>query len=1092
MQTLLDHLAAYRRYLGTYLEDAALYWRGFSRVIADRWWLRLPMLALTIGALLLVALHPLMFGTLPDSPDGLLHLYRLVALDHAISEGNFWPRYAPGLAFGYGLPIFNYYAPLYLYPFELLHLAGLDFVDALLAGMGFLVVVGAVGAYQMGRMWSHNNPGTGLIAGLTATVAYAYAPYTFYNMPRRWAVAEFAALAVLPWVTWAFWRLAERGTRLRFFVAVLLYALFIPLHNITTIAGSVLVAAMCFYLWQRSRDHRDLLRLAAAGAVGISLMCFFWLPALAETDYAQINRATENVGAIQVENNFHTVAETFALPRPADLTEIHPPVPRPVGWVQLILGIAAVGIVAYQGRYAGELWRVRGWVALSLLLTAVFILLTLPVSGAVYRYVPLLGYTQFPWRMLGPASLMLAVLAGAGVVALGTLLKSFWGKAFIVSAAASAMVLYAMPWLYGVYIPRPQANTIVDAQNFERATGWVGTASFNEYLPVWTRELPPQNQLTGLYASTLTVPRLQTPPADVAISDESWGLVSGRFTVDAPQPTRLTFNWLYFPGFWVEVNGERPSLMIIPPSGTFAVDVPAGQSEVVIGLGPTTLRFLSMIVSGAAVVLLLGLTFVQPLWQTPIQSVSKPMQHTEAYVAVLLLALLSGLLLFAAKLLYFDNNNTLLKRARFAEGIETGLDVPVRATFEDQVLLLGYSGLASTASGGALDINLYWQLAGETINQSYASILFLSNADGNIITLTGNQHAGDWPVWAWLPGFYVEERLKLDIPTATPPGNYELHVALYDTVTARNLDVRNVDEVPVGVSIQMDDIFLQRPVAPVTLTDVDVAESLGASLIGGITLVEVSAPPATLEVGQSFTIEWLLQSASRFEQDYRARVLWLADADVVAASRSLEPATGYPTSEWRRGDIWRGIHVVTLPGQLPADRYEVALQLEDQAGGLIGERVIVGEMQVSVPERTFEVPARIQIPTEIRWENGINLIGYDLVSRVVPVGDGIQLRLYLQPDTQIDQSLTLFIHLLAQQGKLIAQQDTIPVNGTRPTTGWLADEVLTDDITLFIREDIPPGEYRLSVGWYDANTGERIKLGEDDFTLLPDTILITP
>lgn len=1098
MQSLLDNLAAYRRYLGTYLEDAALYWRGFSRFITGRWWLRIPLIGMTLSALLLVALHPLMFGTLPESPDGLLHLYRLVALDHAVSEGNIWPRYAPGLAFGYGVPIFNFYAPLYLYPFELLHQLGLSFVDSLLVGLGILTVVGALGAFLMGRMWVQRDPTTSLIAGLVAAVAYAYAPYTFYNMPRRMAIAEFVALAVLPWVAWAFWRLSERPTRWRFIVAVILYLLFIPLHNITTIAGTLLLVALCLHVWQRQRRqeksfaYHTLIQLSLAGISAIALTCFFWLPALAETDYAQINAATENVGDIQVENNFHTLADTFALPRPADLTEIHPPVPRPVGWPQVLLGITAIGVVLYQGRWSGQLWQERRWMLLSVGLALAFIVLTLPISGVVYRYVPLLGYTQFPWRMLGPASLMLAMLASAGGVAINTLVRSVWGKALWTTAILAGLVLYGLPWLYGVYIPRPQADTIVDAQNFERATGWVGTASFNEYLPRWTQELPPTNQLTGLYAETERIPRLQPVDANVEIRRDAWGLASGAFIVETDTPTTLTFNWLYFPGFWASIDGERVPVRIVPPSGTFALDVPAGESTIVIGFGPTPLRFWSMVISGITVIALFGLMFVKPLWLP--QAKPEPIRYEdeETFTAVLLLALLAGGTLFGAKLLYFDSSNTLIKRERFSEGVAAGLDVPVEATFEGQVRLLGYSGLRSTASGGSLDLTLYWQLAEGTIEQSYASIIFISDAEGNIISLTGHQHAGDWPIWAWLPGFYVEERLTLDIPPATPPGSYELHAALYDTAAMRNLDVTNVDGIPAGVSIQMDTIILQRPTTQPTFTELGLDDTLGESLIGGIALLDASDLPASIEVGQPFTIEWLLQSASRFDQAYTARILWLAEDEVIAISQSLEPSTGYPATEWRRGDIWRGIHVVTVPGDLPAGAYDVALQLANDEEQLIGEAVRLTQMEITTPERSFTLPQTPQTTANVTWNNGIELLGYDLVSDLVPRGNGVQLTFYWQPNDQVDRSLTMFVHLLDLQGNLVAQQDTIPVNGTRPTTGWVAGEILTDDIAIFIRDDIPPGEYRLSTGWYDATTGERVKLSEDDFWLLPASIQVVP
>ena len=45
-------------------------------------------------------------NTITDSADSLLHLYRVVALSHAMDQGALLPRWLPDLAYGYGLPLF--------------------------------------------------------------------------------------------------------------------------------------------------------------------------------------------------------------------------------------------------------------------------------------------------------------------------------------------------------------------------------------------------------------------------------------------------------------------------------------------------------------------------------------------------------------------------------------------------------------------------------------------------------------------------------------------------------------------------------------------------------------------------------------------------------------------------------------------------------------------------------------------------------------------------------------------------------------------------------------------------------------------------
>jgi len=1079
------------RPISHYLKLIRLFWQVSAVAIAERRWARGLVLSLTILSLMLVAVHPLTFGTLPDSPDGLLHLYRLIGLDHAIKGGDLWPRYAPGLAFGFGLPIFNYYAPLYLYPFEILHGIGFEFVDALLIGLILFSLIGAVGAYLLGHIWSGTyRPMTALVAGLGTSVAYAYAPYTFYNSPRRGAVAEYVALAILPWVLWAFWRLSEHGSRKRFVVAVVSFALLIPMHNITTLASAGLLVVFCWFLWWRRGDHRGtdapqaFIRLLLAGVFAIGLMTFFWLPAIAETNFAQIKEATASVGDIQVENNFHTLAETFSLPRPADLTEIHPPVPRPLGWPQLLLAITAFSLMLFFGRYAKGLWPSKGWLGLTVLLFTLFTLLTFPVSNWIYQTLPFLGYTQFPWRMLGPASLLLAVLAGAGVAGVSVRIGHPWLRGAWVGGVLAIMVIYALPWLYGVYIPRPEADSIVDAQNFERETGWVGTASFSEYLPYWTDELPPFDRLTGLYAQSDVIPRLQ-PIDGVTTTGGSWYMLGAVLNVRADRPSKLTFDWLYFPGFWAEVNGQRVPLTITHPNGYFSFDVPQGESTVVIGFAPTPLRFWSVIVSA---LFLLGiaplLVFPKHLWATSEKPVY-PVADPQAMGAVVVVALLVGLALFGSKVRFFDNANTIVKRARFASGVESGVEIPVLATFENQVILLGYSGDGRVRSADDAHYKLYWQLANDTVEESYASIIFLRDLAGNIISQTGHQHVGEWPVWAWIPGFYVEERITLDVPPATAPGEYEIHAALYDVNNSRNLDVANREGQPLGVSVQIGTLTVERPVVKPRLPQLGVDNPLDERLANEILLVSNAALPDELEVGQPFVTRFLLSANSSPVNDYDLHLLWIDQGgDVVATSSKVEAVTGYPTTEWRRHDIWRGLHVFTVPGRLSAGEYEVAVQALDVNGDAADDPVVIGKITVTTPERTFDRPNRVDVITEVEWENRIELIGFDLGSDVVQRGDGVRLTLYWQPHDDILRSLTTFVHLVDSQGNIVGQSDTLPANGERPTTGWAPGEVITDEISVFVGTDVPPGDYRLHVGWYDASTGERITVdGSEFFTL---------
>ncbi len=73
-----------------------------------------------------------------------------------------------------------------------------------------------------------------------------------------------------------------------------------------------------------------------------------------------------------------------------------------------------------------------------------------------------------------------------------------------------------------------------------------------------------------------------------------------------------------------------------------------------------------------------------------------------------------------------------------------------------------------------------------------------------------------------------------------------------------------------------------------------------------------------------------------------------------------------------------------------------------------------------------------------------------------------------------DISYTVFVQLVTDDGRVLAQSDSIPANGLRPTTGWRSGEYILDMHQVVFHEDASPGTARLIVGFYNAATGQRV------------------
>ncbi len=101
----------------------------------------------------------------------------------------------------------------------------------------------------------------------------------------------------------------------------------------------------------------------------------------------------------------------------------------------------------------------------------------------------------------------------------------------------------------------------------------------------------------------------------------------------------------------------------------------------------------------------------------------------------------------------------------------------------------------------------------------------------------------------------------------------------------------------------------------------------------------------------------------------------------------------------------------------------------------------------------------------------IRLLGFDLSRQRT----AIDLTLYWRADERVRTGYTVFVQLLDGQGRVRAQADSVPRNGSYPTFWWLPGEVVADPLALELPADLPDGEsYRLIAGLYDPATGDRL------------------
>jgi hypothetical protein len=118
-------------------------------------------------------------------------------------------------------------------------------------------------------------------------------------------------------------------------------------------------------------------------------------------------------------------------------------------------------------------------------------------------------------------------------------------------------------------------------------------------------------------------------------------------------------------------------------------------------------------------------------------------------------------------------------------------------------------------------------------------------------------------------------------------------------------------------------------------------------------------------------------------------------------------------------------------------------------------------------------------PVHFNLGGQVVLAGYSLSQGRASPGDTLRLDLAWRAEQVMKDNYTVFVHLIDKSGMISAQDDSQPLDGTRPTTYWQAGETILDEHVLSLPADLSPGQYRIEVGMYLLSTGERLMLLSD-------------
>ncbi|MDX1615214.1 MAG: hypothetical protein R3300_12950 [Candidatus Promineifilaceae bacterium] len=721
---------------------------------------------------------------LPQITDAELHIFRLVELSHLVRGGELYPRWAPDFYYGFGYPIFNYYAPLVYYlalPIELLPNVGpvAAVKVVLIAG---LLLAGA-GAYAFVRdIW-------GRAAGLVATAAYVYAPYVQFVDPHaRGDVAESFSLAILPWTFWALNRLKMAPGAQSWLVAVLLIAAAILTHNLMAMVTFGLLLAWCIWLLAdrgqeslQSTSPAALVRWLLPGALlaGVGLSAFFWLVVALEQSAVNLNNLVGVGGHFDYRNHFLDIGELLSPTRRLDWGATAPTFLHNLGLGQWLAGLGALVLVFLGRRHRGGP-RLRP--ALFFILAALaLIFMMLPSSAPLWARLPLLRFMQFPWRLLGATAFCLAVLAGF----LSTVLQRWLsdkGQGWLAASLIGSFILLALPLTQVPPWPADFGPTDVRRIMLEELAGrWLGTTATADFVPRTVERIPrPEPALVDDYLSSPNRPdrvNRVTLPAGASVSFRERTPLDLRYTTDSSEPFLLRLFVHDFPGWQVYIDGQEVQTELGRPEGFIVVPVPVGQHQVRVTFETTPARTAAWLISLVTVLALARVTAV--LRRRNAYAVTDSFRTSDdkgrmarwqpLLVVPLAITIIHIAILSPSGLLRYESSGY------HAEPAQSRLFV----NFGEQLALIGYDLPPATArSGQVIELTLYWQ-AQNSVNINYQGFVHLLDPSGRLVAQSDKLNPGEFPTKQWPVDRYVRDLHELILPPDLPQGRYTLSVGLW-------------------------------------------------------------------------------------------------------------------------------------------------------------------------------------------------------------------------------------------------------------------------------------------------------------------------
>ena len=304
--------------------------------------------------------------------------------------------------------------------------------------------------------------------------------------------------------------------------------------------------------------------------------------------------------------------------------------------------------------------------------------------------------------------------------------------------------------------------------------------------------------------------------------------------------------------------------------------------------------------------------------------------------------------------------------------------------------------------------------------------------------------------------------------------------------------VRYIEEIPVGLRV----VYRAGSAA---ILDKDVPADLGpkptyrSDLNYGttLTLIGYEIPRMSFQPGETISLTTVYQSLYPPPATVAWRTELVDSVGRVIQRIERDPFNNkYPLQRWAPGKFARQAWTIPLDANLAPGVYEIRESLFRRADGEFIDARPMYSIRAD-PPMPSPTMARIKIPAappsadelraaksmQARFGENATLLSYTL--NTDRATRQINLKLFWQAFSKMSIDYTAFVHILDASGKVVAQRDASPRNGTYPTSIWDVGEIVTDEYVLIVPPDAR-APFIIEIGLYEQPSLKRVPVNNSD------------